>query len=78
VSDDAAFLESLMDSGLYSLGAAFQDDHPELVEDVIAQADEIEATGLRSWAQREGISLESAFQTLVTGLSLRYFRAVGG
>ena len=78
MSDDAAFLESLMDSGLYSLGASFQDTHPELVDEVIARADEIEETGLERWAQREGLSVGSAFQTLVTGLALRYFRAVGG
>jgi hypothetical protein len=77
VSDDGAFLDSLMDTSLYSLGAAFQDDHPELVDDVIAQADEIEATGLEAWARREGESLQTAFQTLVTGLALRYYRALG-
>jgi hypothetical protein len=78
VSDEADFLESLMDTSLYSLGAAFQDDHPELVDEVIAQADAIEATGLQTWAAEQGLSLQSAFQTLVTGLSLRYYRALGG
>jgi hypothetical protein len=78
VSDEADFLESLMDTSLYSLGAAFQDDHPELVDEVIAQADAIEATGLQTWAAEQGQSLQSAFQTLVTGLSLRYYRALGG
>ena len=74
---DAAFLESLMESGLYTLGAAFQDDHPELVDDVIAQAEEIEATGLVAWAAREELEVQAAFQTLVTGLALRYYRALG-
>ena len=76
--EDDAFLESLMDTRLYSIGAAFQDDHADLVEDVIAQADAIESLGLNAWAQRENQSLESAFQTLVTGLALRYYRALTG
>ena len=76
--EDDAFLESLMDTRLYSIGAAFQDDHADLVDEVIAQADEIETLGLHAWAQREDRSLESAFQTLVTGLALRYYRALTG
>ncbi|MEA2123709.1 MAG: hypothetical protein QOI80_491 [Solirubrobacteraceae bacterium] len=74
---DADFLESLMDTGLYSLGAAFQDEHPELVDEVIARADAIEVTGLEAWADTESVPLESAFQTLLTGLALRYYRALG-
>jgi hypothetical protein len=74
---DAAFLESLMDTSLYSLGAAFSDDHPELVEDVVRQAAAIESTGLQAWAEAEGVPLETAFQTLVTGLAVRYYRALG-
>ena len=67
-----------MDTSLYSLGAAFSDDHPELVDDAIRRASEIESSGLQSWAEREGVPLETAFQTLVTGLALRYYRALGG
>ena len=74
---DAAFLESLMDTSLYSLGAAFADDHPELADDVVHQATAIEAAGLEAWARAEGVPLETAFQTLVTGLALRYYRALG-
>jgi len=77
MATDADFLESLMDTSLYSLGAAFQDDHPELVDDVIAQADAIETAGLEHWAEQESVPLESAFQTLLTGLALRYYRALG-
>ena len=77
MATDADFLESLMDTSLYSLGAAFQDDHPELVDDVIAQADAIETAGLEHWAEKQSVPLESAFQTLVTGLALRYYRALG-
>ena len=75
---DAAFLESLMDTSLYSLGAAFADDHPEMIDDVVSQSAAIEAAGLQSWAQDQGVPLETAFQTLVTGLALRYYRALGG
>jgi hypothetical protein len=74
---DATFLESLMDTSLYSLGAAFSDDHPELVEDVIRQSGAIESAGLQAWADGEDVPLETAFQTLVTGLALRYYRALG-
>ena len=77
MSADADFLESLMDTSLYSLGAAFQDEHPELVDDVIAQADAIESEGLERWADEQALPLESAFQTLLTGLALRYYRALG-
>ena len=77
MSDDAAFLESLMDTTLYSLGAAFQDDHPDLVDDVIAEARDIEQAGLEAWAREQEVSLQAAFQTLVTGLALRYYRALG-
>ena len=61
------FLEALTDSSLYSIGAFFCDQHPELVDDVLAQAGEIEQAGLARWAQDEGVELEAAFQTLVTG-----------
>ena len=77
MSADGDFLESLMDTSLYSLGATFSDAHPELVDDVIAQADAIEESGLEQWAGEESVSLESAFQTLLTGLALRYYRALG-
>ena len=77
MDDDGAFLQSLMDTSLYSLGAAFQDDHPDLVDDVIAEAEDIEAVGLEAWADQEQVTLQTAFQTLVTGLALRYYRALG-
>ncbi len=70
------FVASAMDTGLYSVGAFFSDRHPDLVEDVIAQADAIESRGLRAYADREGIPIETAFQTLVTGLAVRYCRAL--
>jgi hypothetical protein len=72
------FLASLTDTSLYSIGAYFSDEHPELVDDVLAQSEQIEADGLERWAAAEGIGLEPAFQTLITGLAVRYYKAVAG
>ncbi len=76
--DGGAFLEALTDSALYSIGAHFTDRNPDLLDDVLAQSEEIEAAGLGVWAEREGVTVEVAFQTLVTGLAVRYFKAVAG
>ena len=76
--DDGAFVEALADSSLYSIGAHFTDRNPDLVEDVLAESEEIEEVGLAAWAEREGVTVEVAFQTLVTGLAVRYFKAVAG
>ena len=72
------FVASLMDTSLYSIGAFFHDANPELVDDVVAQAEAIEHTGLEAYATAEGVDLEAAFQTLVTGLAVRYYRALNG
>jgi len=77
VSDDD-LLESLTETALYSIGAAFADAHPDLVEDVLAEAEAIESSGLRAWAESEQIGVDTAFETLVTGLALRYYRALSG
>jgi hypothetical protein len=76
--DEGAFLEALTDSALYSIGAHFTDRTPELVDDVLAQSEAIEEAGLATWAEREDVTVEVAFQTLVTGLAVRYFKAVAG
>lgn len=73
---DDPFLESLMDTSLYSMGAYFTDQHPELVDEVIAEAEAIEAVGLRSYADEHDMPLESCFETLLTGLAVRYYNAV--
>ena len=72
------FVASLMDTSLYSVGAFFHDSSPDLVDDVVEQAEAIERAGLEHYADREGMTVEAAFQTLVTGLAVRYFRAVNG
>ena len=70
------FLESLMDTNLYSMGAFFSDQHPALVDEVITRSDAIERAGLRGYAEENDMSLEECFQTLLTGLAVRYYKAV--
>ena len=72
------FVESLMDTDLYSIGAYFCDQNPGLVDEVVERSDEIEAAGLSGWAQREEMSVEEAFGMLLTGLAVRYYKAVTG
>jgi hypothetical protein len=76
VSGDESFLESLMDTSLYSMGAFFSDEHPDLVDDVIAESEAIERAGLRAYAEEHDMSLEACFETLLTGLAVRYYNAV--
>ena len=77
-SKDEEFLASLADGSLYSMGAFFSDQHPELVDEVIAQAEGIEQRGLRGYAEESGMSVEEAYETLMTGLAVRYYNAVAG
>jgi hypothetical protein len=77
VGDDP-FLESLMETSLYSMGAYFSDQHPDLVDEVIAESDAIVGAGLRSYADEHDMTLESCFETLLTGLAVRYYNAVAG
>ena len=73
---DSEFLESLMETSLYSMGAYFSDQHPDLVDEVIAQSEAIERTGLRAYASEHGLTVEACFETLLTGLAVRYYNAV--
>ena len=73
---DDAFIDELMDTSLYSMGAYFSDAHPDLVDEVIAQSEAIEASGLRTYSDENGIPLEECFNTLLTGLAVRYYKAV--
>ena len=70
------FLESLMDTSLYSMGAFFTDQHPDLVDEVITQSEAIEELGLRAYADETDLSVEEVFETLLTGLAVRYYKAV--
>jgi hypothetical protein len=72
------FIESLMDTDLYSMGAFFCDQHPELVDEVVERSAEIERSGLAAYARASGIDIEEAFGMLLTGLSVRYYKAVAG
>jgi len=72
------FLESLMDTSLYSMGAYFSDEHPDLVDEVIAQSVAIEERGIGTYADENDLSLEACFETLMTGLAVRYYKAVAG
>jgi hypothetical protein len=71
-----SFIESLMDTNLYSMGAYFSDQHPELVDEVIDQSVAIEEQGIRAYADANVISAEECFETLMTGLAVRYYKAV--
>ncbi len=73
---DDSFLESLMDSRLYSMGAFFSDEHPDLVAEVMAQSEAIERAGIRAYADQNGLTPEACFETLLTGLAVRYYNAV--
>jgi hypothetical protein len=78
MAEPADFLTSLMDSELYSIGAYFCDEHPDLVEEVERVSGEIEMRGLAVYADATGRPIEEAFETLLTGLAVRYFKAVAG
>jgi hypothetical protein len=74
--DRDSFLESLMDTNLYSMGAYFSDQHPDLVDEVIEQSTTIEDQGIRRYADDNDLTLEECFETLMTGLAVRYYKAV--
>jgi hypothetical protein len=75
---DDSFIDELMDTSLYSMGAYFSDEHPDLVDEVIAQSESIERDGLRGYADKNDLPLEECFNTLLTGLAVRYYKAVAG
>jgi hypothetical protein len=74
--EDDPFLDSLMDTSLYSMGAYFCDQHPDLVDEVLAQSEAIERAGMRAYAEQHAMTLEACFETLLTGLAVRYYNAV--
>jgi hypothetical protein len=77
-SDRGEFLESLMATELYSIGAFFCDEHPDLVDEVVARSEEIERRGLGAYSSAGEVPVEESFETLLTGLAVRYYKAVAG
>ncbi len=77
-AEQGEFLASLMDTELYSIGAYFCDEHPDLVDELVARSTEIESRGLSTFAEESGTALEEAFETLLTGIAVRYYTAVAG
>ena len=73
-----SFIQSLMETDLYSIGAFFCDQHPELVDEVVERSEAIESRGLEHWAEETETPLEEGFRTLLTGLAVRYYKAVAG
>ncbi|HEY8465582.1 MAG TPA: hypothetical protein VIL04_02135 [Solirubrobacterales bacterium] len=76
--DASSFVEALMDTELYSIGAFFCDEHPDLVDEVVRRSEEIEEAGLEAYARARSEPVEQAFETLLTGLAVRYYKAVAG
>jgi hypothetical protein len=76
--DPSSFLESLMDTELYSIGAFFCDEHPDLVDEVVARSEAIERSGLEAYSRQSSGPIEESFETLLTGLAVRYYKAVAG
>ncbi len=76
--DAGSFLESLMDTELYSIGAFFCDEHPDLVDEVVSRSEAIERSGLEAYSREGGGPIEESFETLLTGLAVRYYKAVAG
>ena len=72
------FIDSLMDTELYSIGAYFCDEHPDLVDELVARSVEIERGGLEAYSVASDAGLEETFETLLTGLAVRYYKAVAG
>jgi hypothetical protein len=72
------FIDSLMETELYSIGAYFCDQSPELVDEVVTRSEQIERQGLEAYAAADGSPVQEAFETLLTGLAVRYYKAVAG
>jgi peptidoglycan/xylan/chitin deacetylase (PgdA/CDA1 family) len=73
-----SFIQSLMETDLYSIGAYFCDQHPELVDEVVERSEAIESHGLEGWARDTETPIDEGFRTLLTGLAVRYYKAVAG
>lgn len=76
--DPGPLVDVASHSSMYAIGAYFCDRHPELVDEVLADADAIERDGLRTWSTAEDVAVQDAFETLVTGLAIRFYTALAG
>ncbi len=74
----AEFAEALEETGLYGVGAYFCDQHPDLVDAVLEQSAQIERMGLEHYASDAGMTFDQCHKTLLTGLAVRYYKAVNG
>lgn len=74
----SSLIDVLMETELYSIGAFFCDEHPELIDAVVERSEQIERSGLEAYAGELGIEVEEGFETLLTGLAVRYYKAVTG
>jgi hypothetical protein len=76
--EQGSFIDSLMETELYSIGAFFCDEHPDLVDEVVARSEEIERRGLEAYSRDSDAAVQESFETLLTGLAVRYYKAVTG
>ena len=67
-----------MDTELYSIGAYFCDEHPDLVDELVARSGEIEGRGCGLSPRDDDGPIEETFETLLTGIAVRYYKAVAG
>ena len=78
-ADAGSFVESLMDTNLYSIGAYFHDRHPELVDSVVDEAAGDRARRPRGATRRPATSRSRPpSRRSSPGLAVRYYRAVNG
>ena len=73
-----SFIQSLMETDLYSIGAFFCDQHPDLVDEVVERSEAIERAGSSAGPTETETPIEEGLRTLLTGLAVRYYKAVAG
>ena len=67
-----------MDTSLYSMGAYFSDEHPDLVGEVIAQSEAIERAGLRAYAEEHDMTLVGVLRDAAHGAGRALLQRGGG
>jgi hypothetical protein len=48
------------------------------VDEVVERSEAIQERGLERWAADAEVPIEEGFRTLLTGLAVRYYKAVAG